>query len=612
MVLGVHGCAVVDGVFVADVAAYQAVVDARPRWSLEALGQSARGVFCAYVFDPVTNAVWVLPDPWGGGLVHHARTPADHVISSDLGAVVACLSALGHPPRRSPAYATELAACGSGGLAPSSHEGVEVLDILEFAVVDAHGVHVRSYPVAEHLTEPFASYEEGLEAVRAEIEGNIAAIAASPLPRIAHLTGGADTRMVLGATLSQGATDAFRYLSIGQPGLPDKEIAERLAVEYDLLMTQERGSDVTLAPRTLREQARWPLDFSHGLVSKGPQRHQTASSTIIVSGGFGGYLKGNYSSQLARVLPDAPEELAAGRLPDRAQTQRFAEAIWGPRVYSRDPAVALYSADLVAARVDRLHELRLDAHQRGLDPAAGLDLLFMRVRNRYFVGETTRLWNEYIHRIDPLYCLSGARLALTGGPDLRRANALVLDLLRGWDPALPALPFDSPKVPPAYAELRVPIAARAFREPDRAARYDDAPPPPVPEGRRQDLRPATPEQVARARELRGPLWQVRDLDAVRSDLRTLVWDDGSSPLAAAFNRPVLWQLLTWPLNHRALIRQAFDLHAAVLWHADGTTAPSTPVTGITAPPEGARKPVVRSLARKVGGRLRWMRPKKTG
>lgn len=555
--IALHGCGVVHGRFVTDVAELQEVLDGTLDGSPDTLGSGIRGVLTAYIWSPGDQSLDLLPDPWGG-LVHRYRDSEVEVLSSDLGAVVQTLDRLGRRPHKSLDFATEVAAMGSGGLTPSSYEGVEVLDVMQWARIDSTGVHIHNYRVASDLAVPFDSYEEGLAAVRTEIEQNVAAVLASSHKTVlAHLTGGIDTRMVLGATLAQGLTGELAYLSLGPRSMPDRAIAENLAVEFGLTMTEFQGSAVTSAPSTLAEQSRWPMEFSRGLLTAGPHAHRSGSDTVVLSGAYGGYLKGNYS----KVLEAEDAELS------RESSRRLTQRLWGSKAFSSDPALGLYTPEVIDRRLDRFHNLRVAATGRGLGAGEALDWLFISVRNRYFLTEATRTWNAFVHRFDPLYSLAGVRLARTIGTRERSTNCILLDLLRGWEPRLAALPFDYPRVTPAYESLRSPVELADWSRPGVRPRCDGRPGPAPPPGGRSDVSADTPEVIARATALQAPLWQIRDLDRVRADLRQIVSDGDSAQLGEVFNLKQLHGMLRWELKHRGLVRQVHHLHSALLWYA---------------------------------------------
>ncbi len=574
--LALDGSGVLHGTFVRDRADLQGVIDRRPTESANDLGGALRGVATAYLWRPAEGTVEILPDPWGT-LVYRYREPGLDIFSSDLGAVVAAARAAGVTLRRSLEFVTEVAAAGSGGLTPASYEGVETLDVLEFVRVSDAGTEIRTYTAGAEVFEPFASYEEGLDATQAEIEENLRAAVSCGIPtpeQLAHLTGGLDTRLVLAASLSLGLTDQLRYLSMGPVSQPDRAIAERLAVEHGLRMTEWRGAHPRRRPSTITEQAAWPMDYSHGMVTTGPNIHFSASDTLVLSGGFGGFMKANYSSTL-RDLDQGPSLAASGAM---------AEKLWGTMAYSPDAEVGLYTTDVRERRVRRLHELRMAAQGRGLSPDAALDFLFIQVRNRYFVSEITQVWNAFVHRFDPLYTLSGARLGLSLPAEVRRENVVGLDLMRRWAPDLMGFPFDRPKVSQGYQDLRGPVPPREFARPTARPLHDGRQVPPA-TGGRTDLPEMTPEMTERAKAMLAPLWQVRDLAPARAALRAVL-DDLDAPVRdAVFNKARLQALLNHDLKHRGVIRQVHNLQAALQWltspsvtHRESHTVIHTPVS----------------------------------
>ncbi|MGW9005147.1 hypothetical protein, partial [Brevibacterium casei] len=374
---------------------------------------------------------------------------------------------------------------------------------------------------------------------------------------IAHLTGGLDTRMILAASKSLGLASEFTFLSMGPETMADRWVAGRLAAEFGLTMTNWRATRVLRNPSTIAEQALWPMEFSSGLLTAGPHEYMTGTDTVVLSGGFGGNFKGNYSKSLDDASAPVTFE----------ETARIAERIWGGRAYSTDSDIGLYSSETVNRRINRFHEIRLAAEQMGMDSGAGLDWAFINVRNRYFVVPTTLEWNTYIHRFDPLYCLSRARLALSLSLKERAANWVVFDLLRGWDQRLLSLPFDTPRMNDAYQEMRGPVAALEFTDLRRQPRFDGRKPAPAPNGR-SDISPTTPEIIERANALNAPLWQVRDLDQVRVALREVISGTDAADIDAVFNRGRLNTLLHAELKNRVAIRQVHHLHSTLLWYAD--------------------------------------------
>lgn len=200
--LAVDGCGVVGSRFVTDTVSLQEVLDRQVGGrSGSAIGSSIRGVLTLYLWHPDLEMVEILPDTWGG-LVYCYRAADVEVFSSDLGAVLHALSDLGRMPAKSLDFVSEVAALGSGGLAPVSYDGIEVLDVFEYLRVTPARSAVLTYPTVDDLSRPFDSYQAGLDAIEDEVLGNVQAVAQyAPLQgdRLVHLTAGLDTRMLLAA-----------------------------------------------------------------------------------------------------------------------------------------------------------------------------------------------------------------------------------------------------------------------------------------------------------------------------------------------------------------------------------------------------------------------------
>lgn len=130
------------------------------------------------------------------------------------------------------------------------------------------------------------SYEDSLEAAQAEIMANIKALSESDHRRkVAHLTGGVDSRLVLASILSCRKESEFAFYCSGGPTEPDKIVAERLAVEFGLTMTNHPGFEVKTAPATLDDQLLWPFQHTSGIISAAAHVGHEQTSTIIASGG---------------------------------------------------------------------------------------------------------------------------------------------------------------------------------------------------------------------------------------------------------------------------------------------------------------------------------------
>ena len=119
---------------------------------------------------------------------------------------------------------------GSGGLVESSYEGISVLPQFTYVTMSPSGVSVLDYPVREQFFSPGVDYELSIAVAQEEIAQNVEALAAADHARkVAHLTGGIDSRLVLAAILSTGHSGEFVFFCSGGPEEPDQKVARQLA-----------------------------------------------------------------------------------------------------------------------------------------------------------------------------------------------------------------------------------------------------------------------------------------------------------------------------------------------------------------------------------------------
>ena len=79
------------------------------------------------------------------------------------------------------------------------------------------------------------SPEELISSVREDIAGHLRVVLQFPAKeKIAHLTGGRDSRLILAVLLSEGLSDAVTFRTRGQESLPDVVVAREIAAHFGL------------------------------------------------------------------------------------------------------------------------------------------------------------------------------------------------------------------------------------------------------------------------------------------------------------------------------------------------------------------------------------------
>ncbi|MGH9387891.1 MAG: asparagine synthase-related protein [Vicinamibacterales bacterium] len=185
------------------------------------------GEFCAAVVDPDRQRVCFATDPIGNYPVYWRVDHEGGVFSSDLSALLRATPAATRLDLRAVAdYLTIGAVLGDKTLV----EGVQELDPGTLLLYDARQsiVTLRSYVRIETFFEGKATDKsEYLEAVEAEFTQAVNRAASASQPVGLSLSGGLDSRAILGAVGS--AATRLRTYTLGVEGCADQMIAQQLA-----------------------------------------------------------------------------------------------------------------------------------------------------------------------------------------------------------------------------------------------------------------------------------------------------------------------------------------------------------------------------------------------
>jgi hypothetical protein len=544
---------VLRGRLIADSKVAGEVLEQDDATPLGEIGQDIRGSLTLYVLEAEARRLTILPDPLGGGLVFLWRGAAGQAISSDLAALVSFLERIGERPKKSLKYVAAYVATGSGGLVDSSYENVEALSQFSYIEVSPEGVAIRSYPNKREFFESSASYEDSLDSTQAEITANIQALSAADYQRkVAHLTGGVDSRLVLAALLSTTNEAEFSFYCSGGPTEPDKIVAQRLAVQFGLVMTNHGGLDAKTAPVTLDDQLLSPFQHTAGIISGVAHAGIAPSSTAIASGGYGELFRSFYDKATSPT----------------GSIQEAAERMFGRLAFGLDTDRRLLSQGFAHEAQSRLATILEAGDDSGVREDARLDFVYMNRRNRYYVGEISRSLSPFAARFDPLYSLSGASLGLRVDGTMRQANVIGMDLIERMSPRLSLLPFDTDRFAGAYSDLRGTPDLRPF-EGSGSPAFDGVERTPAGNAAHvEGVRP-TNSDIERANKLRMPPRLITQFPAIRAGLKEIIAGLPPGDFDSVFNRRAGALLIDREPTHRAHYRTARDLYAALLWYSRG-------------------------------------------
>lgn len=447
-VLAIDGSGIFNGKFVASRDDAVAAVAGLTVDDLAEAGGAIRGSLTLFVFAPRLEQVFVMADPLGSGLTFYADDGPVSVVSPYVEAAASAFEHLGGSAPKALAYALSQIATGMlGGVVESSYENLHALPVGAYAVIDGRGFSIVEY--APNRDAATLNWDEAIERARTEIIQNVeTAIAHESERRVAHLTGGMDSRLVLGGLLAAGSLDEVAFNTRGDADNPDKVVARGLATVFGLRTTTYLGLNEAVPPQSREEYLLGPLRLSGGIVAPPAHENMFGSDTLTLAGGYGEYYRSFSRERDFIARPVTAFEGASAR--------------WGSYGFNVDPQERLFQEPVVERFLEPIKASMDFAREQDLAPDTWLDVFYRRYRNRYFIGEISRAWSRHAPRFDPLYSRFVNDFLLRQAFDVRVAGLFQFDLLRSFDARLATLPFDTPRHTPLYERLRGAPEVSAF------------------------------------------------------------------------------------------------------------------------------------------------------
>lgn len=526
------------------VAAVEKVGDADQ--FIELWGKRAKNPCSTVIVDHARARVLILPDPLGGCLVFSYRYGDTTFVSPDLESLVEAADGLGMKPGKSLTYQLERSVLGNGGLTPASYKGVETLHMMDYAAIDPEGLSLQSYRAKSDYLEPGLSYSAVLNDYRQDVLETVQAIAAIEDTRIAHLTGGFDSRLVLAGIMNAGVPSQFRYFCSGPVGTADRDTADGLAASLGIVRTHDAGLSMA-TPRSVEEKFLAPMVNSAGLTSSGPLGTEAYSGGVVAGGGYGGLLRSVYSTHVS------------GRV-DQLSPSTVAEKFWGAPAMAPNGLMTDASREGILERLAAaLNELKNDGYE---DDYLG-DAFYLTGRNRYHFGQNSILWSRVGRRYDPLYSVHGPRLARMLPIHSRKTNVAGFDVMSSMQPDLISYPFDRDRFTGEYPNLRRVPTVKSFS--GAAPRFVSKPASTKPASIKIDHE-LRKKQIIQSRKFGVNFWQIESMAEAQSGLATLLRDLDISDLEEAVNPNYVYDLSKNTLKTRSQIRHLYAVYSMLLWY----------------------------------------------
>jgi hypothetical protein len=537
-IVDIHGAGQSAGQLLTETSIPPHVQSIDPR----AFGASLRGSLAVTAIDRGKGEASLLADPLGGGIVWKYEHSGTTAYSADLRSLRQVLSLLGIWLRPSESYVAAYVIAGGGGFAPCSYQNVVAVEPDSYIFADRNGISTRPYGAIDYSThgkDPSQGFSELWDDIRNTV---MAAHTSNRGIRIAHLTGGADSRLVLSAAISLGIANDFAYFTQGDTTSPDMQISTALVRHYGLSRTSYSGLDKNSVAPTHRDYLLEGWEATDGITHLSVNDRFSVSDNIIVSGGYGELLRRFYAAP-------APEESPLDWV---RKTFRFRESPWTRFI---PDAVSEAMAESVSA-----------AWKFGLDRGASRsrlgEVLYATRRNRYFVGSISRGVSQWTPRIDPIYSPTLSWLPGTASDADIAEGLLIMRMIALGDPDLPRLPFDSPEKSIAYlrGHAMEPLEFRRGDSPYREMSIKGSRP-----IKQAWTVESSPTDRERARALKMSTSAIATFRDIRPRLIELITDHRSDA-AELFDVKELRRVLQHEPTHRGAYRSLTSAYMGLDWY----------------------------------------------
>lgn len=496
-------------------------------------GEEIRGSLCLYFSS--AKKCWILPDPLGGGMLLEYKDDDICAYSSDMQSLIQALEGINKKPKKNFDYLTEIISTGNGGFFSSSFQKIKPIPQFSYVVVDNTGCFTKEYKIRSTLFEHPASLDDLFEKTRSEILSNILAVSkAGNKIKTSHLTGGFDSRLVLSAIMHLNLQDEFQFMCSGRMDLPDKKISYDLCGHFNLAFTDDDG----LARKAY--QPGHAFDDTYGMLRQ-EQGIGGNKNHILLSGGYGECLRSFFSY---RTNVEPGKTINLGHLYDRS-------------FFNQDQPRFL-SSHFYQKYYNEFQNFIESCQRNGLRDDAILDFAYLNIRNRYYVGLISLYHSNLSPRFDPLYSLSGIKLALHSSLKERSKNFIGIQLMNSFCPDLLRLPFDSERIDKEYEERCGNIVRENFngRQPILMKTQKEKP---------SNSRVVKKEHIDKAKLIGASLQQIANLEEVQIELRRL-FNEYRKDISLNFDWKMINRLLNPNLKNRVHIRSTFALHDSLCWY----------------------------------------------
>ena len=381
--------------------------------------QALGGIYVAVSITP-TGMGKIVSDPLSIALLYRAESD-DVVVYSTSSRLAARVAAYPQEPQRDSRGIAWLPFLGWMIGEATGYVSTQVLPLGAYVdIAPAYGSRVRFSNPTPWASDLPSSERELIDLVHEDLAASVRSATQIPAQRrLANITGGKDSRLVLALMLEQGLADQFEFNTSGYEHSPDATVARRIAEHFKLNHTAPEPQ--AMPEEQFRRRLGIHVFQTAGMFNawefKGSLR---ASTTLTLTGCVGETLRTHFHGYPPMSTMDELRTQFYGR-----------SALRGASIVKPD------------VRSELLENLDVELVQRidagGSTPQDLVDSFYVRHRNRRWFGTYEDLGEA--GRAHPLYSLVGLQAAFALGGEMRRRELLQFAIMRTACPDLAKLPF---------------------------------------------------------------------------------------------------------------------------------------------------------------------------
>ncbi len=492
----------------------------------------------------IKESIYIMPDPVGAGMVYFYKENGIFMASSDIQSLIGCLKLNNIYLNKSSKYQAILLGLNDGYFGYTSYENIKSIESGSYIHINKSGVYFDSYGVEDFISQKI-TYLEALDEGKLNIEKNIyAASGAKKAVKIAHLTGGLDSRLVYSAICSNDSLNSWLIYCSGRDPYPDFVTARNICASTNASMTSFSGLLTENYPKNLKELYRLQSSACNGMIANMPIHAGMSNNmnTIVLSGGYGECYRGYWTQ-----ASDYPVNSIPG-------------IIWGMKSGEDDNSII--SDSLKNELIENLKVFFREKENSGWSKFEALQLLYLQHKNRYFVGNIAKIFSNYTARYDPLYSVYGFRAAFKAEKSYRDKKFVIFDLMNKFNPLVARLPFGTTDWP---AEIKEKFNLGTLEWPKNLGKPSSI----------NFLGSIENNNFfgSRSNSLRLPLpagvspWQWGLYKEAQLECLHLL--ESRKDIFDFLNKKIVYRILRNDLKNRVQIRQVFGLMYSLIWLENG-------------------------------------------